>query len=179
MIVKMIKFRIVLSIIMGALIMGALLLTSCSINKLALKSVSDALTAPGSTGVFTGDSDPQLVGDALPFAIKLYETLLSSSPDHQGLILTTGSLFVMYANAFVQGPAEMEGSERSAERAAGKIRAKKLYLRGAALLYGGLEKKYPGFSEAFRAGTLDSFLKKMKKEDVPCLYWGGAAVLAA
>jgi predicted anti-sigma-YlaC factor YlaD len=160
-------------------LMAALLFASCSINKMAMKAVSNALTAPGSTDVFTGDSDPQLVGEALPFAIKLYETLLSSSPDHQGLILTTGSLFVMYANAFVQSPAEMEPPERYAEREEGKARAKKFYVRGADLLYGGLEIKYPGFGGAFKEGTLDSYLAKMKKEDVPYLYWGGAGVLAA
>jgi predicted anti-sigma-YlaC factor YlaD len=164
---------------MSTIAIIALLFASCSINKLAIKSVSDALTGPGGTDVFTGDSDPQLVGDALPFAIKLYETLLSQNPDHQGLILTTGSLFVMYANAFVQGPAEMEPPGRFAEREAGKARAKKLYLRGADMLYGGLEKKYPGFSGAFKAGNLDAYLSKMKKEDVPYLYWGGAGILAA
>ena len=87
-----------------------LLLASCSINKMAMRSVSDALTGSGSADVFTGDSDPELVGDALPFAIKMYEALLAQNPDHQGLLLTTGSLFVMYANAFVQGPAEMMDS---------------------------------------------------------------------
>jgi predicted anti-sigma-YlaC factor YlaD len=162
-----------------ALVTGVLLLASCSINKLAMKSVSDALTGPGGTDVFTGDSDPQLVGDALPFAIKLYETLLAQNPDHQGLLLTTGSLFVMYANAFVQGPAEMEPPARAAERQAGKARAKSLYLRGADLLYRGLERRYPGFSGAFKAGNLDAYLSEMKKEDVPFLYWGGAGILAA
>jgi hypothetical protein len=82
------------------------LFAACSINKLAINAVSDALTGEGSGEVFTGDSDPQLVGDAIPFAIKMYESLLAGNPNHQGLILTTGSLFVMYANAFVQGPAE-------------------------------------------------------------------------
>ncbi|MDR0497273.1 MAG: TRAP transporter TatT component family protein, partial [Treponema sp.] len=83
------------------------LLASCSINKLAINSVSNALTGSGSSDVFTRDPDPELVGAALPFAIKMYEALLSQNPNHHGLLLTTGSLFVMYANAFVQGPAEM------------------------------------------------------------------------
>jgi predicted anti-sigma-YlaC factor YlaD len=156
-------------------------ITSCSINKAAVHAVSNALTGPGSADVFTGDTDPKLVGDALPFAIKLYESLLSQNPNHQGLLLTTGSLFVMYANAFVQGPAEMEDPiERYEERMAGLDRAKKLYLRGNDILCSGLEKKYPGFGAAsVQDGTLDLFLAKMKKDDVPFLYWTVAGGLAA
>jgi predicted anti-sigma-YlaC factor YlaD len=153
---------------------------SCSINKMAINSVSNALGGSGSSDVFTADSDPELVGDALPFAIKMYEALLSHNPNHQGLLLTTGSLFVMYANAFVQGPAEMLDSDYYEERSAGLDRAKKLYLRGNALLYSALDKKYPGFSKAkVHDGSLESFLKKCKKEDVPLLYWTVAGGLSA
>jgi predicted anti-sigma-YlaC factor YlaD len=156
-------------------------ITSCSINKMAINAVSNALTGSGSADVFTGDSDPRLVGDALPFAIKMYEALLAQNPDHQGLLLTTGSLFVMYANAFVQGPAEMEDPiEEYEERMAGLDRAKKLYLRGNAILCSALEKKYPGFGAASaRDGTLDPFLAKMKQDDAPFLYWAVAGGLAA
>ena len=152
---------------------------SCSINKLVMNKVSDALTGPGGSDVFTGDSDPALVGEALPFAIKMYETLLAQNPDHQGLILTSGSLFIMYANAFVQTPAEMLPMSSYRLRHSELERAKHLYLRGAAILYSGLDKKYPGFSGAFRAGTLDSYLKKTVKADVPYLYWAVAGVLSA
>jgi predicted anti-sigma-YlaC factor YlaD len=164
--------------ILSALIAG-LLACSCSINKMAMKSVADTLTSGGSGDVFTGDPDPELVGDALPFAIKLYESLLASNPKHEGLIITTGSLFVMYANAYVQGPAEMLPSSRHEERDAAKQRAKKLYLRGTAILYTGLNAQYPGFSGAYQAGTLDALLGKMKKADVPLLYWAAAGTLAA
>jgi predicted anti-sigma-YlaC factor YlaD len=163
----------------SAALVLALLFSSCSVNKMAIKAVSNALTGEGSGEVFTGDSDPELVRDALPFAIKLYETLLSNNPDHQGLILTTGSLFIMYANAFVQGPAEMLGQDQFFERETALERAKKLYLRGADLIGTGLEKKYPGFGGAYKAGTLDQYLAKMTKEDVPCLYWTTAGILAA
>jgi len=151
----------------------------CSINKLAMNMVANALTGEGSSDVFTGDSDPQLVGDAIPFAIKLYESLLSASPDHQGLILTTGSLFVMYANAFVQGPAELLPRSEFAERQEALARAKKLYLRGADLLYSGLCKKYSGFEGAAQSGTLPAVLAKMKKDDVPTLYWIAGGYLSA
>jgi predicted anti-sigma-YlaC factor YlaD len=148
---------------------------------MAINAVSNALGGSGSQAVFTGDPDPRLVGDALPFAIKMYETLLSKNPDHQGLLLTTGSLFVMYANAFVQGPAEMRSPiDQYEERHEGLDRAKTLYLRGAAILYSALDKKYPGFSGAtVREGTLAAFLERLKKEDVPLVYWTAAGTLAA
>jgi predicted anti-sigma-YlaC factor YlaD len=155
----------------------ALFIPACSVNKMAMKAVSDALTGEGSSGVFTGDADPQLVGDALPFAIKMYESLLGADPKHRGLLRTTGSLFVMYANAFVQKPAEQ--LPMFAGRQAGIERAKKLYLRGLELLYRGLELKYPGFDGAFQKDSLPEILAKMKKDDVPSLYWAAAGGLSA
>jgi len=155
-------------------------LSSCSINKMAMKAVSDALTGDGSSDVFTGDSDPELVKDAIPFAIKLYETLLAANPEHQGLMLTTGSLFVMYANAFVQGPAEMLPSYEWETRESEMLRAKNLYLRGYEILYKAIELKYRGFKQAAaNEDTLKSFLKKFKKEDVGLLYWAVAGGLSA
>jgi len=152
------------------------LCSSCSINTL----VADALTGKMGGTVFTGDPDPQLVGDAIPFAIKMFEALLASTPNHQGLRLTTGSLFVMYANAFVQGPADMLPNENWQQKEDALTRAKQFYLRGQKILYGALDLKYKGFSaagadeQAFRA-----LLNKCKKEDVGLLYWTVAGGLAA
>jgi predicted anti-sigma-YlaC factor YlaD len=154
-------------------------LSSCSINRMAVKAVSNALTGEGSGDVFTGDPDPELVGDALPFAIKVYETLLSQQPDHQGLILTTGSLFIMYANAFVQGPAQMLPSSEYEKQEAALSRAKKLYLRGTDILLTGLEKRFPGFIKASVDKDLEPIFKKAKKQDVPLLYWTVAGLLSA
>ncbi|MCL2266270.1 MAG: TRAP transporter TatT component family protein [Treponema sp.] len=155
-------------------------LPSCSINQMAMNMIADALTGDGSTDVFTGDSDPILVGDAIPFAIKLYETLLSQSPNHQGLLYTTGSLFVMYANAFVQGPAEMLPLYEYQQREDALNRSKLLYLRGYEILSRALELKYPGFGKAsVTDGTMQSMLAKFKKEDTGLLYWTVAGGLSA
>ena len=160
-------------------VVALLAISGCSINKLAINAVSNALTGGGSTDVFTADNDPQLVGDAMPFALKMYEALLSSNPHHQGLILTTGSLFVMYANAFIQGPAEMLPRTQFADRQDALARAKKLYLRGANILHDGLNQKYPGFDGAAQSGKLKEILQKMNKTDVPNLYWTAAGFLSA
>lgn len=141
--------------------------------------VADALTGEGGADVFTSDPDPKLVGDAIPFAIKMYEALLSQNPNHQGLINTTGSMFVMYANAFVQGPAEMLPYHDYEEREAALDRAKSLYLRGIDILYRGMDLKYPGFSAATSNGRLPEILSRTKKEDIPALYWIAAGGFSA
>ena len=151
--------------------------SACS-HKIAMNAVSNALTAEGSAGVFTRDSDPQLVGDALPFAIKMYESLLAANPDHQGLLRTTGSLLVMYANGFVQKPGEQLPRSMHAGRLAAMGRAKKLYIRGLNLLYRGLELKYPGFGGVSH-DKLPAILAKMRKSDVSSLYWAAAGGLSA
>jgi predicted anti-sigma-YlaC factor YlaD len=157
-----------------------LFLVSCSLNRLVINKVSDSLTGSGQNEVFMGDSDPELVGDALPFAIKMYETLLANNPDHQGLILTTGSLFIMYANGFVQGPAETLPPEAYYEKQTRMERAKKLYRRGAVLIERGLEKKFPGWNDSRKdPEKLAAFLARTKKEDVPLLYWNAAGILSA
>ena len=166
----------VLFIILG------LILASCSINKMAINAVSNALTGEGSSDVFTGDSDPELVGDALPFAIKMYETLLDQNPDHAGLIETTGSLFIMYANAFVQGPAEMLGLDQYEEKRFQLDRAKKLYLRGVEILERGINNKYPGLLGIWGPVENPDFAKnlaKMKKDDISLFYWYSAGTLSA
>jgi len=160
-------------------VFSGLFITACSINKMAIKAVSNALTNEGSSEVFTTDSDPDLVGDALPFAIKMYESLLASNPKHQGLLRTTGSLFVMYANAFVQKPAEQLPRAMHSERAEAMERAKSMYLRGVELLYRGLDLKYPGFDGAFEKGKLPQILSKMKRDDITSLYWAAAGGISA
>lgn len=152
---------------------------SCALDKLAVGMVSDALTSEGSNEVFTGDDDPQLVADALPFAIKLYESLLAMSPEHKGLIRTTGSLYVMYANAFVAGPADYLPQEQFDEKRAARERAFKLYIRGRDMIINGLDKNYPGFKTALEAGSPEEILKKMKSEDVGLLYWAAAGWISA
>ena len=157
-----------------------LLLSACSINQLAMRAVANALTGEGSSDVFTGDNDPQLVWDALPFAIKIYEALLDANPNHQALMLTTGSLFVMYANAFIQGPAEILPTSEWEARENGMLRAKNLYLRGVEILYNGIEARHKGFKQAASdSQALSAFLNRFTKDDVPFLYWAVAGGLAS
>ncbi len=156
-------------------------LTSCStIKKKAVTMIADSLSGGGSSTVFTGDNDPELVGDAFPFALKMYETMLEQVPENPDLHLTTGSAFIMYANAYVQTPADMLPDDEYKNQKAMYGRAKKLYLRGRNYVIDGMELNHPGFKQAVKnSDALSSFLEEMTGDDVPFLYWAGTGWLAA
>lgn len=162
------------------MLIGILLLfVSCSINQLAVRAISDVMGGTGGGSVFTNDNDPDLVRDALPFGLKLYETLLEQDPEHLGLLLNTGSGFIMYANAFVHTPADMLPDSSYKKREEMLNRAKKLYLRGRDYLLRAIELKHPGFKDKMESKDMQAALADMSKEDVPFLYWAGAGWFAA
>jgi predicted anti-sigma-YlaC factor YlaD len=161
------------------LVVFVMISSGCSIKKFAMNQVANALTGPGNSTVFTGDNDPELVGDALPFAIKMYESLLSANPGHHGLQLTTGSLYVMYANAFLHTPASMMSEDRYKEQEFLLQRSKNLYLRGRNILLTALDKKYPGFRKKIDDRKFDEALKPTTVKDVDLLYWTAAGWMGA
>lgn len=164
----------------AAILLPALFLSpACSIRRLAMNQVANALTGGGASTVFTGDNDPELVGDALPFAIKMYESLLAANPRHQGLRLQTGSLYVMYANAFLQTPASMLPEAEYRQREFTYGRAKNLYLRGRDIILELLEMKYPGFRARLDRKDYVGALGRAVRQDAPLLYWAGAGWLGA
>lgn len=150
---------------------------ACSLRKLALNGVANAMTGGSQSTVFTGDNDPELVGDALPFAIKMYESLLAANPRHQGLRLTTGSLYVMYANAFLQTPASMLPEAEYQAQEFSYQRAKNLYLRGRDIILDLLEMKHPGFRARLERKDYAAALASARRRDAPLLYWAGAGWL--
>ena len=154
-------------------------LGACSIEKLALKKVAGMLSAPSSTDVFSTDNDPDLVGDALPFAIKLYETLLASLPANDGLRLRTGSLYIMYANAFIEAPADMTPRRELETKEYLLARAKNLYLRGRDILFKSLEKKNPRIRQQLKDRRYEDAMRPFGKADASLLYWTALGWLAA
>jgi predicted anti-sigma-YlaC factor YlaD len=154
-------------------------LGACSIEKLAVKKAAGMLSGPSSADVFSTDNDPDFVGDALPFAIKLYETLLASVPEHDGLRLRTGSLYIMYANAFVQTPADMTPRRDLETKEYLLDRAKNLYLRGRDILFIALEKKNPQIRRQLRERRYAEAMAPFKRADAPLLYWTALGWVAA
>jgi len=154
-------------------------LEGCSIEKLALKKVAGMLTGPSGADVFSSDNDPDFVGQALPFAIKLYESLLASLPNDAGLRLRTGSLYIMYANAFVETPADLTPRSDLERKDYLLARAKNLYLRGRDILFVGLERINPSIFRQLKDRKYEEAMAPFRKEDADLLYWTALGWLAA
>lgn len=155
-------------------LLGILMLSfcGCSIEKLATNKMADALS--GSGAVFASDDDPELVRDAAPFSLKLMETILASTPDHEGLLLALASGFAQYGYAFVQQDAERIEEEDYEASEKKKLRAKKLYRRARDYGMRALEGRYPGWREDLLRDP-EGTVRRAKVKDVPLLYWSSAA----
>jgi predicted anti-sigma-YlaC factor YlaD len=147
--------------------------TSCSIKKLAANKVGDAIASGGST--YETDDDLELVGDALPFSLKLIESLLSETPDHVGLLNAACKGFTSYGYIFVQNGDKALSDPDLASEDAIKARARRLYRR--ALRYGlrGLDVTYPGLSSKLMADPKGA-VAKVRKADVERMYWAAASL---
>ena len=152
------------------------LLAGCSFRKMAISKVGDALSSGGST--FSSDDDPELVRAAVPFSLKLMESLLAEVPDHQGLLLATASGFTQYGYAFVQTDAEEIESDNLAKSRDMQARARRLYFRARDYGLRGLEVAHPGFGAQLKDNP-KAAVAKMRKADVPRLYWTAVAWAAA
>ena len=147
--------------------------TGCSIKKIAVNKLGNMLASSGST--FTSDEDPELVAAAIPFGLKLYEGLLAESPKHTGLLLAAAQGFTEYSYAFIDLKAE-EAKEQSLDQAdALRERARKMYLRANRYGMRGLEVKYPGIAAAIDNDAVTA-LKRVRKQEVPMLYWTAASL---
>src|SRR5256885_14844310 len=122
--------------------------SGCSIKRIAINKLGDVLAAGGTT--FASDDDPELVKAAVPFSLKLMESLLAENPKHAGLLFATAGGFTQYAYAFVQQHAdELEEANLTAATEM-RARARKLYLRARNYGLRGLEVKHRDLESALR-----------------------------
>ena len=154
-------------------------LTGCSLNRFATETVARMISGSGSSTVMAGDADAQLVGEAMPFTLKLHELLLAELPEDPPLLLATGRAFVVYAALYVQRPAERLPSREIDLRVAELERAKALYLRARDYLLTGTGVRHPGFRERLAEGDAEGALALTDASSIDYLYWLGAAWLAA
>jgi predicted anti-sigma-YlaC factor YlaD len=166
-------------IVMGAsrvlaLVCAAGVLSGCALAKRkAIGTVADTLASSGD--VFTRDDDPELVGEAIPFGLKLYESLLDSSPKNKNLLIATCSNFTQYGVAFVETRAlELGEAQHHDEVAHLNDRALKLYLRAKGYCMRAMDVRFPGIADRLVKDPTAA-LAKAKKEDVPLLYWTAAS----
>ena len=150
--------------------------SACSLKKFAINKIGDSLANSGTT--FAADDDLELVGQAVPFSLKLIESLLAESPNHQGLLLAAASGFSEYAYGYVNQDADMMESQDLEKAAALRVRARRLYLRARDYGLRGLEVRYRGFRQDLGRDP-SAAVGRTKAGDVPLLYWTSVAWGAA
>src|SRR6187431_2069658 len=104
-----------------------------------------ASTLASSGDVFTRDDDPELVGQAIPFGLKLYESLLDSAPKNKDLLIATCSNFTQYGVAFLETDALVLGEAQHHDEVVKlNARALKVYLRARGYCLRAMEVRFPG-----------------------------------
>jgi predicted anti-sigma-YlaC factor YlaD len=161
-----------LSVGLSLIMLPLLLLCGCSVRKIAVKKLGDALAESGET--FASDNDPELVKGALPFSLKLIESLLAESPRHRRLLLAACTDFTQYAYAFVKEEADEMEPRDFAKATEMRARARNLFLRARDYGVRGLETSHAGFRAALAKDPLAA-VKGAKASDVPLLYWTAAS----
>src|SRR6188474_2267460 len=123
------------------------LLQGCAmLKRKAVGMVAQTLASSGD--VFTRDDDLELVGDAIPFGLKLYESLLDSAPKNKELLIATCSNFTQYGVAFLETEAAVLGEAQHHDEVARlNQRALKLYLRAKGYCLRAMEVRFPGISQ--------------------------------
>jgi predicted anti-sigma-YlaC factor YlaD len=161
---------------MALVVLLLLSASSCSIKRMAVGMIGNALAEGGET--YGSDDDPDLVGQAVPFGLKLMESLLAQVPEHRGLLTAAAKGFTQYAYAYVQFEADQVESRDLARATELRRRARNLYLRARDYGLRGLETRHRGFGEALRAAPAEA-VQTATRDDLALLYWTGAAWGAA
>jgi len=154
-------------------LLAAALLSGCSVRKFAVNKLGDSLASGGGTA-WSGDNDPEFIGDAVPFSLKLVESLLAESPNHQGLLFAAASGYTQYSYVYLQLPAEQIEPNDVAKAAALRDRSRNLYFRARDYGLHGLEARHKNFSAALNENPAEA-VKAANPKDVSLLYWTAAA----
>ncbi len=161
---------------LAPLMLGLTLLSPGCVKKAAVNALANTLS--GETGgSFTQDDDLQFVGDAIPFAIKLMESVADQAPDHQPIRATLCASFTQYAVVYIKWPADQQRYRDFATYEAGQARAKKMLQRARGYCMAAWDLEHPGFSAQIHDDT-EAALARATVDDVSLLYWTGASWLA-
>lgn len=153
-------------------LVGAVAVSGCSIKRMGLARMADAISATSST--FAADNDPEFVRLAAPSTLKMVEMLLGEQPRHHGLLSTACSGFTQYSYAFLHVDAESADPGNAGAARELRARAARMYDRAREYCLRALDVHVEGIGPALNTGKLDA-LRHASKVDVPTLYWLGAA----
>ncbi|HEY3742327.1 MAG TPA: TRAP transporter TatT component family protein [Bryobacteraceae bacterium] len=149
-----------------------LCLTGCSIHRMALKSMGDALSR--ASDEYARDEDPELVKAAIPFSLKVMETILRDNPRDQTLLLNLTKGFTQYAFGFLLPDAEALDDKDKVAAKAIRDRAVRMFIRARGYGLRALEVKHPNFGSLLAADPKKA-AASLTRADVPAAFWTGAA----
>lgn len=158
-------------------LVGSLFLAGCSVKNYAINEIASTL-AEGSGSAFAAEGDIELAGEAIPFSLKLVESLLAASPDNADLLAAAAAGFTQYANGWVEQPADFVSDDDFYAAQRGYERATALYLRAYDYGLRGLEVRHPGIGEALATDPVAT-VEQLTAEDVELAYWTAAGLGSA
>lgn len=157
---------------LGISIMGAaLVIAGCDLKKITVDQTAAVLKAGGSA--FDQETDPEFAREALPASLKTMESFLVANPTQPILLELLAQGYMSYSFAFIENDSEQmqESDPPKAEHL--RHRAQSMYWRARTYGMRLLALKHPDVADALHHSKMptDEQLAKMKKEDVPGLFW--------
>lgn len=155
----------------SALALALLVLaSSCSFRRLAASGMASAMGSIGTA--FAREDDPELVRDAMPFALEAIEGVLIEDPGNASLRAAASSGFGLYAYAFVQLDAERLMSSDYGRAVELQERAVRLYLRARDHALVALEQRHPGLRARLTTAPAEA-AAALGHDDLELAYWAG------
>jgi len=164
---------------LALLIVGSAFFAGCSIQQLAINSLSNVLAEGNS--VFESDNDPAFIAEALPFSLKLIDALLNEDPDNQNLLLAAASGYVFYGYAYLDVPGEELAFDDIDAARNLRARARNLFLRAHTYSGRAFDVSYPGISARLLSDPESAVMAVggVTGLDVDLLYWNAVSLSLA
>ena len=153
---------------------AAIALGGCSVRQMAIDTLGDTLASGGS--VYEADADVALVGDALPFSLKLLDSLIAESPRHRGLLTAGSRAYLLYAYGFVGFEAEQIARDDVDRANVVRARAHHLSIRAHGYAMRALEVRHPGLAARLGADPEAAVLAVADAQDVALLHAAAASL---
>jgi hypothetical protein len=146
----------------------------CSVRQMAIDTLGDTLASGGS--VYEADADVALVGDALPFSLKLLDSLIAEAPRHRGLLAAGSRAYLLYAYGFVGFEAEQIARTDVDRANVVRARAHNLSMRAHGYAMRGLEVRHPGLGARIAQDPGPAVLAVADAQDVDLLHAAAASL---
>ena len=158
------------------LLISCLALAACSIQRIATRGLSETLTSGDS--IFESDNDPVLIGEALPLALKVIETLISKDPRNVELLLAAARGYALYTYVTVDLEEERIRLDDIAAARALRLRARNLYLRAHGYALRALAVDHPDIEAALHRApeAAAATLTGTDAGGIAALYWSAATL---